>query len=709
LTISNNSIVSSTSTATSKAPGIRVIAFGGADITRATINANTVTNFPSDAGIMVQGGNAVEGGDSSNLGTPGSGTDIIAITNNIISGASAVNRIGTQGILTTINGTGQGNFNITGNSVSHTAGNSISHNAFGDAIVTSTISNNTVISNNSLGAQGIAGGTSFTGGFLTNTPSLRVTISGNNVSQTDGNGILFVARDLSTGVLAAKIVNNTVAAPLAGVRPGIRVDAGNASGDNAAFLEISGNTSAGSGGSQGIGLRKQGTVTATNRFAVRGMTATATPGIETFINGQNPAGGGTLLISATSGFSEWTGTGGQPAFLALLFAENLPETGFEHSTVEMLPVDRIVPVPEKAAKADLTAQIAPKAVSPAETLTQATLEKLAAEAIARWEASGLTPAQSAKLHSLRFELADLGALHLGQSRGDLIQISRKAGGSDWFIDQTPSDDVEFSAISNFKSQVSNPAAGGVDLLTTLMHEMGHALGLEDRYDLRSRRSLMFGHLTRGERRLPAKGEAAAAVPFHDDTSRFLGATINIGTLPAGKSVTIVGTVLVNNPANTQLISSQGTVSGGNFTSVLTDDPAFAGTTDITTTPVERPDAAVVSLNRVLPNPTKLSPVTWQIVFDQPVSGLVAANFALVNSGLTAPSITGVTASGAQPTTTWNISASTGTGSGTLGLNLDNHNGALSHDITNQPFTGQVYAIDKLPPVFTSLVRQTPTA
>jgi hypothetical protein len=33
------------------------------------------------------------------------------------------------------------------------------------------------------------------------------------------------------------------------------------------------------------------------------MTATATPGVEQYVNGLNPSGGGTLLLSATSGFS----------------------------------------------------------------------------------------------------------------------------------------------------------------------------------------------------------------------------------------------------------------------------------------------------------------------------------------------------------------------------------------------------------------------
>jgi hypothetical protein len=33
------------------------------------------------------------------------------------------------------------------------------------------------------------------------------------------------------------------------------------------------------------------------------MSATSSPGIETYVNGLNSSGGGTLLISATSGFT----------------------------------------------------------------------------------------------------------------------------------------------------------------------------------------------------------------------------------------------------------------------------------------------------------------------------------------------------------------------------------------------------------------------
>jgi hypothetical protein len=304
-TISNNTITSSTSTATSKGSGIRLVAFGSAgtiaNITAATLNSNTITNFPSGAGLQVQGGNAnLPGGPAGSYGTVGSP---IAITNNIISGQSAANLMGTQAIVANVNGKGTGFFTITANTLSNTTGTSVSVGSFGFATATVTVANNTITAHNTVGSQGIGAGTGAVVAF-NETPTLNITVTGNTVSQTDGNGILLVARD-SAGHLNAGVRNNNVAAPLGGLRPGIRVDAGNAnSTDDAVCLDISGNTSAGTGGAtQGIGLRKQGTVTTTNDFGIEGMAATATPGVESFVDGQNPAGNGTLLISAGSGFS----------------------------------------------------------------------------------------------------------------------------------------------------------------------------------------------------------------------------------------------------------------------------------------------------------------------------------------------------------------------------------------------------------------------
>jgi hypothetical protein len=61
---------------------------------------------------------------------------------------------------------------------------------------------------------------------------------------------------------------------------------------------------------------------------------------------------------------------------------------------------------------------------------------------------------------------------------------------------------------------------------------------------------------------------------------------SIGTLLAGKTVHIQFQVTVNNPyLGGAFVSNQGTVSGSNFSDVLTDDPAAGGANDPTTTPI----------------------------------------------------------------------------------------------------------------------------
>jgi len=70
--------------------------------------------------------------------------------------------------------------------------------------------------------------------------------------------------------------------------------------------------------------------------------------------------------------------------------------------------------------------------------------------------------------------------------------------------------------------------------------------------------------------------------------------LSIGTLPAGESVTITFNVTVNDPFTGALpqVSNQGTVSGTNFSNVLTDDPAVGGAADPTVTPIDLPQVTV---------------------------------------------------------------------------------------------------------------------
>ncbi len=220
-------------------------------------------------------------------------------------------------------------------------------------------------------------------------------------------------------------------------------------------------------------------------------------------------------------------------------------------------------------------------------VTRAALDSTVATAIHRWEATGLTAEQIAILRSLSFEVADLPSLKLGEADGNHIRVSRNAGGNGWYVSErrasarpglaaaspSGSDDKQFSkSVSATRSYTESTGApaGRVDLLTAIMHEMGHALGLPDTYDAKDRDKVMYGFLTNGERRVPATGDALGAKPDAHDAPHFLAAPVTIGTIPQGKSVTVTFKNKINNPipSSASPISSQGTVSGSNFSNVV---------------------------------------------------------------------------------------------------------------------------------------------
>lgn len=72
-----------------------------------------------------------------------------------------------------------------------------------------------------------------------------------------------------------------------------------------------------------------------------------------------------------------------------------------------------------------------------------------------------------------------------------------------------------------------------------------------------------------------------------------------------------------------------------------------------------------------PNPSTAATVRWRMKFDQPISNVTAANFAL-ESNITGVAITSVTPDTAQPSANWTVTASTGTTAGTLALRWVGH-------------------------------------
>ncbi len=138
-------------------------------------------------------------------------------------------------------------------------------------------------------------------------------------------------------------------------------------------------------------------------------------------------------------------------------------------------------------------------------LSQVQLDVIVSAAVARWEASGLTAAQNAYLQNITFNIADMSGLYLGATNPGLVTIDSNAAGYGWYVDANPGDDAEFANGSGTRltSDAGGTPAGHIDLLTTVMHEMGHQLGLE---------RFLFAHRPRrpdvrlsGHRRAPAAG------------------------------------------------------------------------------------------------------------------------------------------------------------------------------------------------------------
>ena len=119
-------------------------------------------------------------------------------------------------------------------------------------------------------------------------------------------------------------------------------------------------------------------------------------------------------------------------------------------------------------------------VGVAADLTEPQLRPIIDQAILRWLDGGLIDsAQAAGLADVTFVITDLPERMLGAAMADTILIDIDGAGFGWFVDPTPGDDVEFVAgTGRALIATDGLAAGQTDLLTVVMHELGHVLGYD---------------------------------------------------------------------------------------------------------------------------------------------------------------------------------------------------------------------------------------
>jgi hypothetical protein len=119
-------------------------------------------------------------------------------------------------------------------------------------------------------------------------------------------------------------------------------------------------------------------------------------------------------------------------------------------------------------------------------------------AIQQWAAAGLPTQDVTLLQQVSVQITNLPAGYLGATAigGSIVYLSADAAGYGWSLD---------------KSTSTSPATNREDLLTVLMHEMGHTLGLSDLNPTTSSNDLMATTLATGVRRLPSAQDLVAVL------------------------------------------------------------------------------------------------------------------------------------------------------------------------------------------------------
>ena len=141
-------------------------------------------------------------------------------------------------------------------------------------------------------------------------------------------------------------------------------------------------------------------------------------------------------------------------------------------------------------------------------------DKKVSGTIEQWQKTQQLSALLSAASAVMYSFTDLPATALGQTVGEgsqaTITLDTNAAGHGWYVDPTPLDPSTSSGLANadylptsnpniWQAKAGTDAAGKMDMLSVLLHEYGHALGLEHSAQVGD---FMSATLQPGERRLP---------------------------------------------------------------------------------------------------------------------------------------------------------------------------------------------------------------
>jgi hypothetical protein len=169
-------------------------------------------------------------------------------------------------------------------------------------------------------------------------------------------------------------------------------------------------------------------------------------------------------------------------------------------------------------------------------------------------------ASLSRLNQARFAVADLPTGWAARTEGTTVTLDTSGAGWGWFVDASPQDNAEFvpldptaspgaAAVGDWRAAPGSAAEGKLDLLTVLIHELGHVLGLPmpqsaDGSAPGQGAHAMSQYLSPGQRRLPDAVDIAALQAAGPDA--YLG---NAQVVSAAMGGSAVGTTVASAPGH----------------------------------------------------------------------------------------------------------------------------------------------------------------
>ena len=592
--------------------GIRVSNSSGTlhlTVTGSTFSNVTSKPFMNDGILLVAGGSsnilaAISGSSfSTHAGdhiqmvatATSTGASHLSITNNTFTNTDTTGAdVLGSGVSIETNGSHDLNFNVANNNIQHSInGGAININLNTSSTAAAHLQG--TIQSNTIGTAGTAGSGSLQANGIelkaNGAGTMTLLVTNNQVHQwTNAYGIHLFNRDGSATVNAT-ITNNTLTSPNTGTGLPINsihiANGATATDSGDMYLELNGNNAATSL-SPDVRIRSRFNGDIFMPGYAGGPNDTANPSssasVDTFLTAKNPGVGEVTVLADATGTNGFKNTPGGaavplpvgPTAPSTLLADSPPADG---DLVELIVDTPEVDNDESAG--EIPNPPAAPAVIEDGVLSQAELDLIVGAAIQRWADAGASAEQIAAMRAVAVTVSNLGGLTLGQTGAGTIVLDDDAAGWRWFVDATPGEDGEYSGSGTRLSATDRFSLAGtrMDLLTVVTHELGHQIGLQDIFGAGERDELMYGTIAAGERRLPGSDDLAGA-GSGPVAGAFAVAPIDIGTLPAGQTVTIEWRSTINAPGEDRpvhFIVGQTSVVGNNFSAAQSDsDPGLAG-------------------------------------------------------------------------------------------------------------------------------------